>query len=164
MTVDKSENVKAAGIIKSDWEEIGVQTEVKVVSASSIASDYIYNRKFEALLFGETYGPDMDPYNYWHSSAAKYPGYNLSQYSNTKADALLDAAHKSSDKVVRQKKYQEFQAIVAEDFPAIFLWQPKYTYYIDRKVQGMQITNIVTPSDRFYNLENAYINTKRTLK
>jgi len=164
MTIEKSQNVKVAGIIKSNWEEIGAEAELKIVSAATIAKDYIYNRKFEALLFGEMYSPDLDPHSYWHSSAAKYPGLNLAQYSNSKADALLDAARKSSDKEVRQKKYQEFQAILAEDFAAIFLWQPKYTYYVDKKVQGMQISNIVTPSDRFYNLFGAYINTRRILK
>jgi peptide/nickel transport system substrate-binding protein len=163
-TLDKGQNVKAAGIIKNNWEEMGVEVELKVISASSIIKDYIYNRKFEALLFGEMYGADLDPYDYWHSSAAKYPGLNLAQYSNTKADALLQGARKSSDKVVRQKKYQELQAILAEDFPAIFLWQPKYAYFVEKKVKGLQIARIVAPSDRFYHLASAYISTRRTLK
>ena len=70
----------------------------------------------------------------------------------------------TSDKVVRQKKYGEFQSLLMEDFPTIFLWQPKYTYLIDKKVRGLEISTLLTPSDRWENIMAGYINTKRTLK
>jgi len=163
-TVDKAQNVSAANIIKENWKDVGVDVELNVVSADSISKDVIDGRKYQALLYGEMYGPDLDPYSYWHSSAISYPGLNLAQYSNPKVDMLLEAARQTSDKVVRQKKYEEFQSLLLEDFPAIFLWQPKYAYLIDARIKGVEVSALYTPSDRWKNIIASYINTKRVLK
>ncbi len=163
-TVDKTQNAEAAKIIQESWKSIGADVELNVVAAANIAKDVIDGRKYQALLFGEMYGPDLDPYSYWHSSAIRYPGLNLAQYSNAKVDMLLEAARQTLDKVVRQKKYEEFQSLLLEDFPTIFLWQPKYAYLIDARIKGVEISALYTPSDRWKNIMAGYISTKRTLK
>jgi len=163
-TIEKDQNIKAANEIKSNWEDIGFEVELKIVPAGSITKDVIDGRNYEAFLYGEMYGPDLDPYAYWHTSALKYPGLNLAQYSNLKTDTVLEQARQTSDKLIRQKKYEEFQSLLLEDYPAIFLWQPKYAYFIDKKVKGMDITTLLTPSDRLKYILSAYINTKRSFK
>lgn len=163
-TIDKEQNIKAANIIKENWESAGVTVNLKVVAAGNVSKEVIDVRKYQAFLFGEMYGPELDPYSYWHTSALRYPGLNLAQYSNSKIDTLLEAARQTSDKVVRQKKYEEFQSLLMEDFPTIFLWQPKYTYLIDKKVRGLEISTLLTPLDRWRSIMAGYINTKRALK
>ncbi|MBU1180285.1 hypothetical protein KJ885_05055 [Patescibacteria group bacterium] len=163
-TIEKGQNVKAAGIIKDNWAEIGVEVELKIVSTANIYEDVINKRSYEVLLFGAMYGSDLDPYQYWHSSQAQYPGLNLAMYSNRKADVLLEDARQTLDKIVRQEKYKEFQELLIEDFPAIFLWQPRYTYMIDKKIKGIQISEIITPSDRFQYIMEGYVKMKRTLR
>lgn len=163
-TIDKEQNIKAANIIKENWESIGAAVDLKVVPAGDVNNSVINIRKYQAFLFGEMYGPDLDPYSYWHTSALRYPGLNLAQYSNPKIDKLLEDARQTSDKLLRQKKYEEFQSLLMEDFPTIFLWQPKYTYLIDKKVKGLEISTLLTPSDRWRSIMAGYINTKRTLK
>jgi peptide/nickel transport system substrate-binding protein len=163
-TIDKDQNVRAARIIKEDWEAIGVAVDLKIAGAGNISKEVIDGRNYEALLYGEMYGPELDIYQYWHASAIKFPGLNLAQYSNPKTDILLEAARQTSDKLVREKKYKEFQSLLLEDFPAIFLWQPKYAYFIDKKLQGVEITTLLTPSDRFKYILSGYINTKRSFK
>ncbi|PIR66580.1 MAG: hypothetical protein COU51_03520 [Parcubacteria group bacterium CG10_big_fil_rev_8_21_14_0_10_36_14] len=162
-TIEKGQNVKAAGIIKENWEAIGIQVELKIISTSNL-NVLLTDRSYEVFLFGQMYGTDLDPYAYWHSSAIKYPGLNLAGYGERKADALLEQARKTVDKVVKQQKYQEFEALLVENFPAIFLWEPKYNYLIDKKIKGLKINNLVTPSDRFTNLFSAYIKTKRIFR
>lgn len=163
-TIDKEQNIKAANIIKENWESVGAAVDLKVVAAGNVNKEVLDIRKYQALLFGEMYGPELDPYSYWHTSALRYPGLNLAQYSNTKIDALLETARQTSDKVVRQKKYEEFQSLLMEDFPTIFLWQPKYAYLIDTRIKGIEISALYTPSDRWKNIMAGYINTKRSLK
>ncbi|MCG2694061.1 peptide ABC transporter substrate-binding protein [Candidatus Parcubacteria bacterium] len=162
-TIEKGQNVKAAGIIKENWEAIGIEVELKIISTSNL-NVLLTNRNYGVFLFGQMYGTDLDPYAYWHSSAIKYPGLNLAGYSDRKADALLEQARTTSDKVVKQQKYQEFEALLTENFPAIFLWEPKYNYLIDKKIKGFKISNLLTPSDRFTNLFSAYIKTKRVFR
>lgn len=163
-TIDKEQNVKAAQMIKEQWEVIGAEVNLKIVSAGNITKEVIDGRNYEALLFGEMYGPDLDLYQYWHTSALKFPGLNLAQYSNAKTDILLEQARQTSDKLVRQKKYEEFQSLMQEDFPAIFLWQPIYAYFIDKKIKGVAMTHLLTPQDRLKYIIAGYINTKRSLK
>lgn len=162
--VEKDQDIKAAKMIKENWESVGAGVDINVVSAGNIFKEVIDSRKYQALFFGEMYGPDLDPYSYWHTSALRYPGLNLAQYSNPKIDVLLEFARQTSDKIVRQKKYGEFQSLLMEDFPAIFLWQLKYTYLIDKKIQGMETSALLTPSDRWRSIVAGYINTKRSWK
>jgi peptide/nickel transport system substrate-binding protein len=163
-TVDKDQNVRAAKIVKDDWEAIGVETEVRVISAADINKEAIDSRNYEALLYGEMYGPDMDPYLEWHSSAVRYPGLNLAMYENANVDKLLERVHTSSDPLTKKKNYESFAALVSEDHPAIFLWQPVYDYLIDKKLGGLQFPALLSAADRWTIIEKGYINTKRVLK
>lgn len=163
-TIEKSQNVKAAGIIKENWEKIGIEVELKIVSAANISNDVIDKRRYEVLLFGEMYGPDLDPYQYWHSSAVRYPGLNLAMYSNRKANVLLEAARQTADKIIKAKKYAEFQSLVIEDFPAIFLWQPRYTYFIDKKIKGIKVSDLLTPTERLEHIMEGYTKMRRALR
>lgn len=163
-TADKEENAKAAAIIKENWEKAGVEVELKIVGAADIARTAIQSRNYEALLYGEKYGSDLDPYQYWHSSARLFPGLNLAQYSARAADAALEQARGSFDRAVRQKKYEEFQLLLAEDFPVIFLWAPRYEYLIDEKLRGVSFNELAASQDRLRNLMEGYIKTKRSLK
>jgi len=88
---------------------------------------------------------------------------NLSLYSNSKADKLIIEARQTKDLEERSKKYIEFQNILAEDIPAIFLYNPTYTYVLDNKIQGFDIHRIILPADRFNNLYQWFIKTKRKL-
>jgi peptide/nickel transport system substrate-binding protein len=163
-TLESDQNIKAANVVKENWEAIGVATELKIMPAADIMKGAVENRNYEALLFGEKYGPDLDPYLYWHSSAQRYPGFNLSLYANRDVDLLLEQAHQTTDAAVRQKKYEDFQSLLVEDYPAVFLWQPQYSYIVDMKINGLQINSLATASDRWTNIQNCYINTRRVLK
>ena len=163
-TLDKAQNIKAINIIKENLENVGVGVELKIVSLEEITNEVINKRNYEVLFFGEMLSPELDLYPYWHSSALKYPGLNLAQYSNRQTDALLEQARRASSMLVKQEKYKEFDSLLKEDFPTIFLWQPKYVYLIDKKIKGVQASSIVTPSDRFTYITSSFINTKRVLK
>ncbi|MFH1326165.1 MAG: hypothetical protein ABIH48_01720 [Candidatus Falkowbacteria bacterium] len=64
---------------------------------------------------------------------------------------------------MRQEKYKEFQKLIAKDIPAIFLFSQKYPYLQTNRVKGFDMTSIVVPSDRFNNVTNWYIKTRRKI-
>jgi peptide/nickel transport system substrate-binding protein len=92
------------------------------------------------------------------------PGLNLSLYANRNVDKLLEEARQESNPEERAKKYIEFQNILAEDAPAVFLYSPRYTYVVGEEVRGIGAKNINIPSDRFAGIENWYKNTKHQWK
>jgi len=160
-TIDRQENIAAAETIKNDWESLGVQVELRIVSSASAQREIIRPRAYEALLYGVIIGFDPDPFPFWHSSQTGDPGLNLALYANRKVDKLLEEARQTDNLEERAKKYIEFQNILAEDVPAIFLYSPRYTYVVDREVRGIEILRINIPSDRFAGIENWYKETKR---
>jgi peptide/nickel transport system substrate-binding protein len=163
-TVDNQENIAVAQQIKKNWESVGVRTELEIVPASKIQKDKIRPREYDALLYGEIIGPDPDPYPFWHSSQNASPGLNLAVFSNRRVDELLEKARSTNNQDERAAFYKEFQDILADEAPAIFLYSPAYIYAVTRQVQGIDTPTIFTPADRFSNIANWYIKIKRVWK
>ncbi|MFH0951579.1 MAG: ABC transporter substrate-binding protein [Patescibacteria group bacterium] len=149
-------------ILTRNWAEIGVKVEADIVDSNRIQSEVIKTREYDALLYGEIVGYDPDPYPFWHSSQQKDPGLNLAIFYSKKSDKALEVARQSNSEEERSLKYKEFQNILAEEVPALFLYQPIYTYGLGSKVKGFPTTFIEVPSDRFTDIENWYTKTKKT--
>jgi len=164
ITTEWPELESVAGILQKQWSELGAKIEIKILSIAEIQQEYIRPREYEALLFGEILGADPDPFAFWHSSQIRDPGLNLALYNNKDVDELLKEARKTFDLEKRKEKYKEFQKLVVEDVPAVFLYGPYYLYPVDKKIKGIEIENIPVPSKRFSGIENWYIKTKRIKK
>ncbi len=90
-----------------------------------------------------------------------FTGLVILNYSNRNIDLLLEEARLTNDQETRDKKYREFQDILIEDLPAIFLYTPTYTYPVNKKIKGVEIERLANPHDRFRNIENWYVKTKK---
>ncbi len=161
VTKEDSTFKKIAEILKEQWKKIGVELEIQTYSISDLESDFIKTRDYEMILIGEMLGAIPDPYPFWHSLQKRDPGLNLSLYQNTKVDKLLEEARETLDEDIRKEKYEEFQEILIADAPVIFLYIPDYTYLVSLKVKGIEPGFIASPSNRFAEIENWYIKTKR---
>ena len=161
-TVDVEDNYKAAEAIKEYWGKIGVKVDLNIVPVAQLQADIIKPREYEALLYGITLGADPDPYTYWHSSQIE-KGLNISNFSNKQVDALLEDARISLNQEDRKTKYFKFQEIIAEEVPAIFLYSPYYNYVQSKKVKDFGVQKIFSPSDRFSDIENWYLKTKKEI-
>jgi len=160
-TVDQTENVKIANLIKDFWASIGVNVELQFIAKDKIESDIIIPRNYQVLLYGEMIGYDPDLFPFWHSSQRQTPGLNLANYSNRKVDQLLEEARQTSDSKIRDAKYQEMQNLLIADLPTIFLFEPTYTYPVNKKIKGISIQKIAAPSDRFIDIETWYVKTHK---
>lgn len=160
-TVNQPENTKAAELIKESWETIGVKVNLNIVEGSKISREVIKPRNYEILLFGIIVGSNPDPYPFWHSSQIQDPGLNLSMLANRNVDKFLEDAKTTSDPEKQKELYQRFYDILTSEIPAIFLHNPTYTYVVDKKIKGIYIDRIIVPADRFNNIEDWYIKTKR---
>ena len=160
-TSNTPELKKVAEIAKEEWEKIGAQVEVKIFEAGDLNQNVIRPRKYDALLFGEIIGRDLDLFAFWHSSQRKDPGLNIALYANSKADKLLEDARKIEDKSERIQKYKQFEDEVAKDSPVVFLYSPDFIYVIPEKIKGYSIGQIITPADRFLNINEWYADTEK---
>jgi len=162
---DWPEIKQTAELIKEQWEKIGAQINLEIIDSIALQEDYLRPREYEALLFGEVLGADPDPFAFWHSAHRKDPGLNLALYQNKEVDKLLEEARQTLDQEERVAKYVEFQKLVVEDLPAIFLFSPDYLYPVNKKVKGISsIEKLPTHSQRFSQIENWYIKINRIWK
>ena len=160
-TVNQPENTKAVKLIKEFWQNIGVKVNLQIVEGSKISREIIKPRNYQILLFGIIVGSNPDPYPFWHSSRAQDPGLNLAMFVNREADKLLEDNKKIVDQEKQIQNYQRFQEILTSEIPAIFLYNPTYTYAVDKKIKGINIDRIIIPADRFNDSEDWYIKTER---
>ncbi|MFH1142437.1 MAG: ABC transporter substrate-binding protein, partial [Candidatus Uhrbacteria bacterium] len=165
MTVlDQPDFIRTAEVIKEQWAVIGVNLEIRVISAFELSTQVLTDRNYEMFLTGELLGIDPDPYPFWHSSQATDPGLNLANYVNRQADTLLEEARSISDPGEREAKYIQFQDYLAEDLPAIFLYQPTYRYAVASKINNVEMERITSPADRFSRINEWYTKTKMKLQ
>jgi len=158
-TVANPEYEKAIKIIKANWEAVGVKTNLAIIPKDKIKTDVIEPRNYEALLFGQII--KSDPYPFWHSSQIASPGVNLSVWAHQGIDDLLEQSRTQTNIEERAAKLVEFQKILTDNVPAIFLYNPVHLYPVTNKMQGINTQNIISPADRFNNITNWYIKTKR---
>jgi peptide/nickel transport system substrate-binding protein len=149
-------NVKTAQILETQWEQLGAKVNLVVVGPNELESQYIRPRSFEALLFSENVGADPDPFPFWHGTQAHDPGLNLSGFVNAEADRLLTEARQTADATVREKNYRRFQEIINGELPAIFIARSLYIYNVPKKVSGINLEDIVSPAERFLDINHWY--------
>lgn len=149
-------NVKAAQILQAQWAQIGAKVNLIIVNSRDLETQFIRPRTFDALLFSENVGADPDPFPFWQSSQTHDPGLNLSGFSNSEADKLLTEARQTSDPAIRIRDYLRFQEIINDQLPAIFLVRSLYIYNVPKNLLGINLENIVHPSERFLNANRWY--------
>lgn len=163
-TTQWDELAQTAQILKDQWEKIGAKVNISILPISDIQQNYIRPREYDALLFGQVLGSDPDPSSFWHSSQKKDPGLNLSLFGDDTTDKLIDDGRKEFDPEKRAEIYRNFQAKLNQEIPAIFLYSPDYIYPINKSVQGISIRNLISPSQRFSDVNKWFIKTKRIWK
>ena len=162
-SVDNNEYIRILQYIKKQWAKLGIMTNLEIIPRNKITSQTIEPRDYEILLIAQILSYDPDPYPFWHSSQTKI-GLNLSIFANQNIDDILEEARKITSFDERLKKYDNFQEILKKEYIAIFLFRPTYHYPMDSDIKGVDTKVIYLPSDRFSNVENWYLKTKKTFK
>lgn len=152
-----------AQVVKEQWEELGAKMIIETLPIAQL-QQVIKERNYQILLFGEIMSLDPDPFSLWHSTQRQEPGLNLAMYSNSTADRLLEEARQTLNPLERMQKYDEFQKVLIEDIPAVFLYSPHYLYGLSKDVRDFETSLIAVPSSRFDNIVDWYIDTSRKLK
>ncbi len=163
-TLNQDFLVKTAEAIKSQWEEFGVEVEVEKYKFSQLTLEVINERDYEILLFGEMLGMIPDPFSFWHSSNISNSGLNLSLYKNEETDKFLEEARAADNYEKFREQLFKFQEQFTKDRPAILLFSPELSYAVDNRIKGVDLNIVAGPTQRFHNIEEWYINTKRSFK
>ena len=158
-TGNATELKEAALLLQSQWQEMGAEVEVKVFEIGDLNQNVIKPRKYDALLFGEIVGRDMDLYPFWHSSGRNSPGLNIAMYANVKSDRIRENIRKTSSDSEKEKLLKDFEKEIANDIPAVFTYSPHFIYIVPQKVRNVSLGIVSSPGERFVNISKWYIET-----
>ncbi len=160
-TADTSDLKQVADILKSQWQKIGITVTVKVLPPTELYQSVIRTREYDALLFGQVVGRSSDFYAFWHSSQRNSPGLNVSLYTNSKADKILESMRTATSTSDKNALYSQLDQMIREDVPAIFLYSPELTYAVPKDLKGLRLGVMNAPMDRFQNISDWYMRTEK---
>ncbi len=154
---DDDEGKKVGEIIKTEFEKIGVDTNLIVSDKDLFQADYIRPRNFDLVIVGQNVGTTTDLYSFWHSSQVNDPGLNLSGLKDRKIDKLIELGRKSNDKKYRDDKYRQAQEAIMSVSPAVYLYDPIYSFAVTKNIKGFDQGKITTPVDHLNDISNWYV-------
>ncbi len=160
-TADEPELVATAHAVAAYWRAAGIKASVQIYSLSELNTNVIRPRAYDAVLFGEVVGRTADLFAFWHSSQRNDPGLNLALYANSRVDSILAEARATTEKKQREKLYGQFTDAIAKDDPAIFLYAPEFIYIVPQSLQGVELSALTTPSERYLNVYQWYTDIER---
>jgi peptide/nickel transport system substrate-binding protein len=149
-----------AASIETDWEQLGVPTEIELYEPGDLAASVIRPRAYEVLLFGMVIGRDRDLFAFWDSGERSDPGLNIASYANRSVDLLLESIREEQDPEAARADLAEVSEIIASEYPAAFTHAPDFLYAIPNSVHGVRLPQIASPSDRFATVATWYRNTE----
>ncbi len=127
-----------AEIIQRRLRAVGIDAQIHIVEWAAFINTFIRKRDFEAIILGWGLGLDPDQYDIWHSSKTGSDELNHISYKNPKVDALLEAGRRTFDEAKRKAIYGEFQDIMAEEQPVVFLYVPDALPVVSSRVRGIE--------------------------
>jgi len=155
---------ETAKLLQEQWKAAGIDIRIHNASMADFSTAVIKPRDYELLLFGNTYGKNLDPFSFWDSSQKLDPGLNLAIYGNKDVDKLIDYIRTDFDASSRENGLDQMRDIIIQDKPAVFLYSPYYLYVSNKSLKGFETTTLSVPSDRFGMIDTWFIKTVRTLK
>ncbi len=159
VAADSYPNRQVADGISRQLMQIGVEVDVKAVPASQLVNDYLISRNYEMALVSFDLGADPDQYSLWHSGADS----GVLNFAYSRGWGLIDKdledGRSAVDPQARLAAYLDFQALMADTAPAIFLYAARYEYAVSQRVHGVHFNKVIEPSDRFQYVTDWYVNT-----
>ena len=119
------ENARKAGI-----EIEGIPGDGKTRGAAVRARDY---DAYIRAIGGDPVPDDLT--QLWHTDSDTPDGSNTASYGDADSDALIEAIRVELDPVKRRALYQQIQADIYDEQPAIFLFSPKDRLAVHKRLQ-----------------------------
>ncbi|HET7466383.1 MAG TPA: peptide ABC transporter substrate-binding protein [Candidatus Dormibacteraeota bacterium] len=156
---DSFPNREIADAVAHQLGGIGVEVKVKPVPPSDLIQNYLLSRNYQMALVVFDVGPDPDLYSLWHSGADRGSLNFAYAHGWGLIDKDLEDGRAAVDQGERLAAYTDFQSLIADQAPAIFLYSAHYDYAVSTRVRGVHLNRVIEPSDRFQYVSDWYVNT-----
>ncbi|MFW6377783.1 MAG: ABC transporter substrate-binding protein [Bacillota bacterium] len=141
-------------LAQDNLNSIGFDVEIERLEFNTM-TDQIDEGELSTWFMGWSFGADPDPYSVWHSEG----DWNRTNWSDERADELIEKARETLDQVKRREYYVEFQKIWNEDMPYIPMYADIYLHIMNERVRGfLPDPGVVSPFGRGHSeIQNIWI-------
>jgi peptide/nickel transport system substrate-binding protein len=143
-------------LFQSNMADLGVTVNIQELSPSAWA-DLLSNPETARHAFGLVWWPTLAiPYDYMFSlfatGAQGTAGYNWGYYSNPELDKLLEQGSAEVDEAKRTEIYNKAQDLLADDAPALFIYEKHYRLPMRDNVKGFVFNGVYIETLNFYGM------------
>jgi peptide/nickel transport system substrate-binding protein len=144
--------IRMGPLLQEQLRRMGIRVELEQLETST-ENDREAHGAFDAALSSWTMSSSPDGMrDAWTSHGIGKNGVNYSSYSNPRFDALLDSALWADSATAREKFTRAF-AVINEDAPAVWLYEPRKIIGIHRRIR----TTEMRPDAWWFDLADWYI-------
>ena len=151
-------------MIKQDLEELGMTVNFKPIEFNTLVSKLVNSNDFDAVIMGFT-GSPLEPYggkNVWYSNGTlhvfnmrKTPEENKKLFPwEKKLNELFDRASLELNFDKRKALYEEYQQLVYDEKPIIYLYSPIRISAVKNKFGNVYPTEL---GGVIHNIEEVYL-------
>lgn len=121
-------------IAQDAWKKLGIEVRTDLVEWSVFIKERVNRLDFDALVLGWTTGVDPDLFQVWHSSQTGPHQLNFVGYRSPEADRLIERIREEYDEERQIALCRRLHARIAADQPYVFLYVPRWTAVLDRRI------------------------------
>lgn len=160
LVLDDPDLNSMAQIISQNFKNIGIEATIKNLSFNEFNSR-LQTNSFQAALIGQRpiVNELADFYAFFHSSQIPPLGFNFAFYKSKEADELLEKLRALDSN--KQELLANLGELIKSDLPIIPLFQQETYWLVAKDFNIPQISFINSTGERFTNINNWYLNTKR---
>lgn len=146
--------------IEGMWLKRGVTISEQLSSIESIKKDILPKHTYDILVLPIEYGPQVDPFSYWHSSQDA-SGLNFSRMKNNDLDKLIVTQRKTTDLSARAEVIKQINQLIDAQNVRKVLDENLSCYYVGKSVHVIRSEFGQNSADKFDTFNEWYIKTRR---
>ena len=130
---------RIATIVQQQLKQVGIDCQPQIMEWTTLLSEYINKRKYDAMVMGWGFTPEPDCYLTWHSSQMGEHQYNMVDYKNKRIDRLLVEGRETLNPKKRAKIYHRIHKILSDDVACTFLYVPYALPAVHKRFKGLEV-------------------------
>ena len=157
VTPDAYPYLQVATEVRRQLAAVGMSVVLDEVPSSILVGRYLIPRQYQMALAQLDSGPDADQSAFWHSGQPDGSLNFAPLPHQALIDKDLDDAEAAAGQAAQRGLYDDFQSLVAQAAPAVFIYEPRYLYLVSTRVRGVSLKPVIEPSDRFQDVAGWYV-------
>lgn len=137
-----SDRLKSAEMIQGYLKAVGIKMKIRSLEWSTMITEFINKKRFEAVLMGWALSRDPDNFDIWHSSKTREGEFNFIGYKNDRVDKLLEEGRRTFDQARRAEIYKEIHSLIYDDQPCLFLYSPDILPIVNKRFRNVEVSAI----------------------